>query len=176
MKNITIATGSATTKKVYRFLKQNEGKSFTYAEIAEKLGFDKVASVLGSTNSLVKKGVVANGEEVVRKNKQGLDATYKTVTIVPGVEVAFEDVATKSTGISDKGKALLEAFRANPEPRTAADVADEMSLAAIAVNGVANALVKRGLMERVVEIVSTPEGEREIKLLRITDEGIAYKE
>jgi len=173
---ITVKTGSQNTIKAYEFLKANAGQEFTYAEIAAEVSPDdpRVAKVLGGVNSLMKKGIVTNGDP-----KEISDKEYKTIVVNPDFEVEFEFNAPGDKGkLTEKAVQVLQFLQGQGRDveMTAAEVAEEIDWQPIAVNGVVNGLVKRGLAQREAVIVEMPEGkEKEVKVVVLTDEGFNYK-
>ena len=145
---MTIKTKSQNTVKAYEFLAENKDAAFTIKQVAEALGLTS-AQVTGGLVSLAKKEVVE--KEVVEIDGKEYKA-YKWAQ-----EVSFEFEETKA--MSDKAVHLIQFLQTRvDEDLTAADVAEEMEIAPIAVNGVANALVKKGLVVREEVIFELPDG------------------
>lgn len=161
-----IATKSKATVDSFNFLKDNPTQTFTIREVADALGVTS-AKVTGGLVSLAKKGVVKK-MDVERDDKP-----YKGFQFAEDVEFVMETAKQ----ISDKGVQLLQFMQKNPDADfTAPDIAEEMGVASIAINGVANGLIKRNLMAREVVEFEMPDGEvREIKVLKLTDAGVNYK-
>lgn len=161
-----ITTGSQNTIKAYEFLKENAANSFSIKEVAEALGLTS-AQVTGGLVSLAKKGAVTK-EDGMRDDKP-----YKVFQYAEDVEFEVKD----ANKMSDKAVQLLQFLQKKGDiDMTAQDIADELDMAAIAINGVVNGLAKRNLVERQLAVFEMPDGEeREIKLIKLTDEGAAYK-
>lgn len=161
-----IKTKSQTTVDAYEFLAANKGESFTLKQIAEHLG---VASnkVTGSVVSLEKKGILSKSEVEVEGKP------YKAYEWAQEAEFTFEE--TKS--MSDKAVRVLQHLQANDgADMTAADIGAELDMVPIAVNGVVNGLVKRGLCVREAAEVEMPDGtEKTLKFIVMTEEGRAYQ-
>lgn len=173
MRKETVQTGSQNTIKAYEVLKANGGE-MTYGEIAAELDL-KTANILGGCTSLRKKGFLVDGAEKTIDGK-----TYKTIAINPDVEVEFEMKEAGAKGaLSEKAVAVIKLFQAEGEGAefTAAEVAEKLGWAqAIAVNGVVNGLVKRGLAQREAIIVEMPDAtEKEVKVISLTEAGLAHK-
>jgi len=163
---MTIKTKSQNTVKAYEFLAENKDQAFTIKQVAESLGLT-TAQVTGGLVSLAKK-------EIVTRDVADVDGKeYKTFQWAS--EATFEFEETKA--MSDKAVQLMSFLQEKEnEDLTAADIADAMGLVAIAVNGVANALVKKGLLNREEVTVEMPDGkEKTVKFLKLTDEGKAYR-
>lgn len=163
---LTIKTGSENTVKAFEFLKANQDGVFTIKEVAEALGLTS-AKVTGGLVSLEKKGAVTK-EEVERDGKP-----YKGYSFAEDVEF----VMNETKAISDKAVRLLQYLQAHDgQDLTAADVAEEFEVMTIAINGVVNGLVKRGLLVREEALVEMPDGEtKTIKFIVLTDAGRNYK-
>lgn len=161
-----VKTGSENTVKAYAILKE-AGKAMTIREVADAIGVT-TAKVTGGMVSLEKKGILAKSEVT-----QG-DKVYKAYTVIDNdVEFVTEEAKT----ISDKAINLLQFLQKKDGVElTAADIAEEMGVLSIAVNGVLNGLVKRNLAVRVEQTVVMPdETEKVLKFIELTDEGKAYQ-
>lgn len=163
---MTIKTKSQTTVDAYEFLEANKEKAFTLKEIAEALG---VASnkVTGSVVALAKK-------EILTKSEVEVDGKpFKAYQWASPAEFVFEEVKS----ISDKGVQMLQYLQANQgADLTAAEIAADMGVVPIAVNGVINGLVKRGLAAREEATALMPDGtEKTVKFIVLTEEGKAYQ-
>ena len=155
-----VKTKSQATVDAYGLLQANPGKSFTIKAVAEALGLTS-AQVTGGLVSLAKKGIVTK-EEVQVDGKP-----YKAYTYAEEVEFVFED--TKN--ISDKAVQVLTFLQNNDSETgfTASDIAEDMKVVPIAVNGVVNGLVKRGLAGRSELVVEAPDGtSKSIKVVNLT--------
>lgn len=163
-----IKTKSQATVDAYEYLKAHKDSAFTIKQVAEALGVT-TAKVTGGLVSLEKKGIVtksevAEGEKSYKAYKWASDATF-----------TFE--APKN--MSDKAVQLLQYLQKNVDADiTAADAAADLEMAPIAINGVANGLVKRGLLIREEAEVTMPDEAQTVKTLKflvLTDEGKAYE-
>ena len=163
-----VKTGSDNTVKAYEFLRDNPG-AHTIKQIAEALGLSS-AQVTGGVVSLAKKDILEKTDVQVD------DKTYKAFECIDK-QVTFEFEQKSSGKMTDKGVQLLQFLQENDgADMTAAEIAEEMGMQAIAVNGVLNGLVKKGFAEREEVIVEMPDGkEKEVKIVKMTDEGRAYK-
>lgn len=161
-----IQTKSQTTVDAFEYLKGNQGQAFTIKQVAEALGVT-TAKVTGGLVSLAKKGIVERSEVAVG------DKTFKAYTFAQDAEFAFEE----PKNMSDKAVQLLQHMQANVGvDLTAGDIAESLGMVPIAINGVANGLVKRGLVVREAAEVEMPDGAtKTIKFLVLTDEGKAYQ-
>lgn len=154
---------------ILEFLKANPGKEMTFKEVQEALGLEHVASVIGATTSFAKKGYITKGEKEVGEK------TLKTVQITElGLQTVLTEDAPKAE-LSDKAVRVLAFVKANGDADlTAADIAEALGEASIAINGVVNGLVKKGLAVREEVEVELPDNTtKTIKFVRLTDEGKA---
>lgn len=70
-------TMSENARKVLDYLKNaGVGVAFTYKQVAEDLGFDKPAAVVGTVTSLAKKDYVEKFEDIV-ETEDGKSVTVK---------------------------------------------------------------------------------------------------
>jgi DNA-binding MarR family transcriptional regulator len=161
-----IATKSQTTVDVYEFLSQNKEDAFTIKQIADGLGV-AANKVTGSIVSLAKKGILTKTEV-----EEG-DKVYKAYQWAEPVEFVFEEVKA----MSDKSVQILQFLQENDgEDFTAADIGAQIGMAPIAVNGVLNSLVKKGLVFREEAEVEMPDGTiKQLKFIQLTPEGREYK-
>lgn len=162
-----IVTKSENTVKAYDYLKQNEGQAFTIKDVAEALGVTP-AKVTGGLVSLEKKGILAKSEVEMEDGR-----TLKAYQIVDKeVEFAFEE----PKNMSDKAVTLLQFMQKHAsEDMTAAEIAEQLDMAPIAINGVLNGLVKRNLAFREEVEVEVDDKVKVLKFAKLTDEGKAYK-
>lgn len=162
-----------STIKVLEYLKaQTEPK--THKQIQADLGFDKVASVVGATTSFAKKGYVVKIDVPVEKD--GKQTTEKAIQITElGLQTVLTEDAPKTAEISDKAKEVLNFLQKDINGNyTAADIADNFGVQPIAINGVVNGLIKKGLALREAQEIAMPDGTtKTIKYVKLTDEGIA---
>lgn len=161
-----VKTGSENTVKAYEVLK-GASSAMTIKEIAEALGVT-AAKVTGGVVSLEKKGILAKSEVT-----QG-DKVYKAYTVVDkDVEFITEEPKT----MSDKAVNMLQFLQKKGDvDMTAQEIAEELGIQAIAVNGVVNGLVTRNLAVRVEHTVEMPDGtEKTLKFINLTAEGKAYQ-
>jgi len=160
-----IKTKSQGTVDSYEFLEANKGTAFTLKQIADALG---VASnkVTGSVVSLEKKGILTKSEVVVDGK------AYKAYEWAAPAEFTFEEVKA----MSDKAVQVLQYLQANDgTDMTAADIAAEIGMVPIAVNGVVNSLVKKELCIREEAEVEMPDGtQKTLKFIALTDKGREY--
>lgn len=163
---MTINTKSQNTVDAYAFLAANKGMAFTIKQVAEALGVT-TAQVTGGLVSLAKKEVVSKTElEIDGKPYKGF---------MWAAEATFEFEAPKN--MSDKAVQVLQHLQANVgTDLTASDIAESMGVVPIAVNGVVNGLVKKGLVFRSEVETTLPDGKvKVIKFVELTDEGKAYQ-
>ena len=160
-----IKTGSQNTVDAFGILKGADAP-MTIKEVAEALGVTP-AKVTGGIVSLEKKGVLEKSEVT-----QG-DKTYKAYTVIePDVEFITEE----PKAMSDKAVRVLQFLQKEGEAMTAAEIAKELELVPIAINGVVNGLVKKGFVVREEAEVEMPDGAtKSLKFIHLTDEGKAYK-
>lgn len=160
-----IKTKSQTTIDAYEFLAANPGESFTLKAIAEALGV-ATNKVTGSVVSLAKKGILEKSEVEVDGKP------YKAYQWVAPAEITFEEVKA----MSDKAVQVMQHLQANDgTDMTAADIGAEIGLLPIAVNGVVNSLVKKGLAVREEAAVEMPDGtEKTLKFIVLTEAGREY--
>lgn len=161
-----IVTKSATTPKIFNFMKENLEKEFTYAELATELGFDKVTSVLGAANGLKKKGYLVDGAEKVVGDK-----TYKTIKMVEVADIVFVEEAVTDSQLTDNAKAVLKIL-SNGEVQTAGDIAAIINGTAIGVTGTLKPLVTKGIVEKTKTKVVVAGAEKEVTNYKITDQGL----
>lgn len=163
---LKIVTKSQGTIDSYEFLAANKGETFTIKAIAEALGITS-NRVTGSVVSLEKKGILTKTEVDVDGK------TYKSYQWAAPAEFTFEEVKA----MSDKAVQVLQNLQANVgTDMTAADVAAEVGLVPIAVNGVVNSLVKKDLAIREEAVVEMPDGkEKTLKFIVLTKKGKEYK-
>ncbi len=161
----TIQTKSENTIKAYEFLKANPDQMFTIKEVAEALGLTS-PQVLGGLVSLAKKEIIARHEIEI----EGKPAKAYSVLDLD-VEFAFNEPVK----MSDKSVQVLEYIRNGGDGLTHKEIADALGVAAVAVVGVVNSLVKKGLVVREEAVVEMGEGEtKTLKIVKLTDEGRDY--
>lgn len=161
-----IVTKSTTTPALFNFLKENLGKAFSYAQLAKELGLEKSSSVLGSANSLKKKGFLVDGDEIEIDGKK-----YKTIKMVEVADVVFVEEAVKDSQLSDNAKAILKIL-SNGELQTAGDIAALLNLTAIGVTGSLKPLVNKGIVNKTKAKIAVAGVEKEITQYKITDTGL----
>lgn len=161
----TVNTKSENTIKAYEFLKANPDQMFTIKEVAEALGLTS-PQVLGGLVSLAKKEIVARHEIEI----EGKPA--KAYSILDS-EVEFVMDAPKK--MSDKAIQVIEYLKNGGDGQTHKEIADALGVAAVAVVGVVNSLVKKGLATREEVSVEMPEGDaKTLKTVNLTEEGRNY--
>ncbi len=167
-----IKTSSANTVNLYKFLEKNPSEALTLREIAERMEISTPKITAGAV-SLAKKGILTRTEELDEKNDKVIRFQF-----AQPADFTFEEKKT----ISDKGVQLIEYLKANVDKDlTAADIAEPGQFTAegtvpIAITGIFNALVKRGLGFREEALVEMPDGEQKVlKFLKLTEEGINFK-
>jgi DNA-binding MarR family transcriptional regulator len=159
-----VKTKSQATVDAYTFLAANKGTAYTIKAVAEALNVTS-AKLVGGLVSLAKKGILTKEDAEVEGKP------YKTFAWAEEATFEFDEVKN----ISDKAVQVLTYLQNNPGDATAADIAATMGVAPIAVNGVVNGLVKRGLVERVEVTVEAPDGtSKAIKFVKLTEDGTAY--
>lgn len=161
---------SQKTIDVLNYLK-GQSTPLSYKEIATALRYEQVVSVIGVVNALDKKGFVDKTEETDEAGK----STKKVMLNDMGRSANLELDAPKAEGeISEKGRNVINVLKQNAGVKmTAADVAAVLGVQAIAVNGAANALVKKGFMMREEDTVSFEDGSsKTVKYLVLTDAGL----
>ena len=162
----TIQTKSENTVKAYEFLKANPEKMFTIKEVAEALGLTS-PQVLGGLVSMAKKDILT------RHEVENGDKTQVAYSLLDAeVEFAFNEPAK----MSDKAIQVMEYLKEGGDGQTHKEIGDALGLAAVAIVGVVNSLVKKGYATR--EEVSVEMGDGPAKTLKtvvLTDEGRNYK-
>jgi predicted ArsR family transcriptional regulator len=168
----SVKTGSQNTIAAYNVLAGDKDRAFTIKEVAEIVGVASSA-ITGGLVALEKKGLV-NKEEVTVTDEAGKEKTYKAYSFKEEVEFV---AAAEPSKVTDKGVILLRKMQEMGDADiTAADIAAELDIPAIAVNGTFNALVKRGLATRQEAEVTMPDGVvKTLKFLVLTDEGKNYQ-
>lgn len=162
---MTITTKSQNTVKAYEYLAANKGQAFTIKEVAEAIGATS-SQVTGGLVSLTKKGIVEKSE-VTRDEKP-----YKAYQWAAEAEFVFDEPKK----MTDKGVAMLKYLQANDgTDMTANEIAEDLDMAPIAVNGVINGLVKKGLAFREEATVEVGEDQKVLKFIVLTDAGRAYE-
>lgn len=165
-----VQTSSEATIKSFNFLKEHKGQAFTYKAVADELGFDKTAKVLGSINGLKKKGLVVDGPESIIDGKP-----YKTIQIADNVgvslDVTFVEKKVSEKELSDKAVAILRTL-SDGKAQTSADLAALLNTQAIAVTGSATSLVKKGLLAKNEASVEIAGEQKKIVQYTITDAGL----
>lgn len=160
-----IKTTSQNTVNAYEVLKKATAP-MTIKQVAEALDVTS-AKVTGGLVSLEKKGILEK-TEVTEGEK-----TYKAYAVI-NKDVVF--VTEEPKVMSDKAVRLLQFLQKEGEPMTAAEIAKEMDVAPIAINGVVNGLVSRGFVIREEAQVEMPDGAtKSLKFIHLTEEGTAYK-
>lgn len=161
----TIQTKSENTVKAYEFLKANPDQMFTIKEVAEALGLTS-PQVLGGLVSLAKKEIIARHEIEI----EGKPAKAYSIVDLE-VEFAFNEPVK----MSDKAVQVLEYIKKDGDGQTHKEIADALGVAAVAVVGVVNSLVKKGLVTREEALVEMGDGEvKTLKIVKLTEEGKAY--
>ena len=166
-----IETGSKYGKEIVEVLKGADAH-MTIKEIAEAIGC-KSASVTGFVTSLVKKEVAEKVE--------GEDGS-KRYKLLEDIELVAK--ATKSEGLTEKGTALLEKFKAfhaeegDFMAHLADDFVDEdMFTSKIGIIGTLRPLVTRELVIKgEVEVPTADGGVVKKSVYQLTPTGLAYKE
>lgn len=166
-----IKTGSKYGKEIVEVLKGADAH-MTIKEIAEAVGC-KSASVTGFMTSLVKKEVAekVEGEDGAKRYK-----------LLEDIELVAK--ATKSEGLTEKGVALLEKFKAfhTEENDFMAHLADDfvdeaMFTSKIGVIGALRPLVTRELVIKgEVEVPTADGGVVKKSVYQLTPAGLAHKE
>jgi hypothetical protein len=75
-----MATMTENSKRVFNYLKEHYGEDITAKQIQEALGLEKLASVTGSVNGLVKKGRAVRTESTT-ENEEGKKVTIKYISL-----------------------------------------------------------------------------------------------
>jgi len=160
-----IKTKSENTVKAYEFLASHKGEAFTIKAVAEAIGATS-SQVTGGLVSLEKKGVLVKTDVEVNEKP------YKAYQWALEAEFDFE-TAKKMT---DKGVVLLQYLqKVDGTDMTAQEIAAELEMAPIAVNGVLNGLIRKGLAFRDEAIVQVGEDTKTMKFVTLTDAGREYK-
>lgn len=165
-----IETGSKYGKEVVEVLKGADAH-MTIKEIAEEIGCNS-SSVTGFVTSLVKKEVVEKieGEDGAKRYK-----------LLEDIELVAK--AAKSEGLTEKGTALLEKFKAfhAEEGDFMAHLADDfidedMFTSKIGIIGTLRPLVTRELVIKgEVEVPTADGGMVKKSVYQLTPAGLAYK-
>ena len=153
---------SENSAKVLAYLQETHGQKFTADEIATALDMAK-ATINGVFTSFQKKGLGIREEAIVTGTEE-----------ISFLKLTDEGKACDTSEMSENAQKivahLIEIGDAN---ETLDDVAEALDLGKRTVNGAYNALVKKGLAERVKATVEAPVT---VKYLVLTDEGVAYSE
>lgn len=83
------------SRKVLDYLKAHYGEKITAQQIQADLGFEKLASVTGSVNGLVRNGRAVRNEEVTGQDEKGKDIITKFITLTDA-GLAFDPDAPKA--------------------------------------------------------------------------------
>lgn len=167
-----IETGSKYGKQIVEVLKGADAH-MTIKEIAEAIGCNSSA-VTGFMTSLVKKEVAEKIEA---------EDGAKRYKLLEDIELVEKASNAKSEGLTEKGAALLEKFKAfhAQEGDFMAHLADDfldeaMFTSKIGIVGTLRPLVKRELVIKgEVEVPTAEGGVVKKAVYQLTPEGLAYK-
>lgn len=151
---------SENAKKVIEFLKENNGKNVTSADVAAAVGIEK-RTVDGVFTSLQKKEL---GERVTGTAKGTKEVSFLSVTN-EGMACDRKDMSENAVKILD----YLETVR--NDYITLDDLANAIGVEKRSVNGAFNALVKKNFCARTPKTI---EADVEVKYLTLTPAGMSF--
>lgn len=155
---------NANSKTILEFLKANNGKDMTSAQVAEALGMDK-KSVDGAFTAFTRKDLGIRVEDTVEG-----DVEVKVLSITDAGKAAAEAGKVEDKELSANAKTVLN-YLADGKEVTLEELAEAIDLDKKVVNGTFNGLVRKELCERTIK---TGRGPVPVKYLRLTDAGLAY--
>lgn len=155
---------NANSKAILEFLKENNGKQMTAAQVAEALGMDK-KSVDGAFTAFTRKDLGVRVEGTVEG-----DVEVKVLAITDAGKAAAEVGKVEDKELSANAKAILN-YLADGKEVTLEELAEGVDLDKKVVNGTFNGLVRKDLCERTIKTVKGPVA---VKYLTLTDAGLAY--
>ena len=155
---------NANSKTILEFLKANNGKDMTSAQVAEALGMDK-KSVDGAFTAFTRKDLGIRVEDTVEG-----DVEVKVLSITDAGKAAAEAGKVEDKELSANAKTVLN-YLADGKEVTLEELAEAVELDKKVVNGTFNGLVRKELCERTIK---TGKGPVPVKYLRLTDEGLEY--
>ena len=151
---------SENSVKVINYLKENHGKKMTSQEVAEALDMSTAT---------------VNGVFTALSNKE---LGYREEATIPGaVDVSFLAITDAGkdadiSEISENGQKIMEYLKTvEGQKVTADDASDALEIDKRKFTGAFNALVKKGLAQRIAAKV---EGTVTVKYLVLTDAGLAF--
>ena len=151
---------SENAKKVIEFLKENNGKNVTSADVATAVGIEK-RTVDGVFTSLQKKELGAR-----------VSGTTKGTKEVSFLSVTAEGKACDRKDLSENAVKILDYLTtATDKYITLDDLADGIGIEKRSTNGAFNALVKKGFCARTPKTI---EADVEVKYLTLTPAGMAF--
>jgi predicted transcriptional regulator len=151
---------SENSVKVMEFLKENAGKDYTSADVAEALGLSR-ATVDGVFTALQKKGLG------VRK-----DATIDGTAEVSFLAITEAGEAFDASELSENAQKILSYLKdAKGTNLTLDDLSEAIDVEKKKVNGAFNALVRKELCVRNTATIKAPVS---VKYLVLTDEGMSF--
>lgn len=145
---------SENVKRITAYLKANEGKQVTSAELAAAIGITRT-SVDGAFTSLVNKGYA-------KRVTTEIDGT-KDIKFVICTGDATDDM-------SDVMKTVINYVKAATDNITPDDVAEGTGLAATKIRGIILSGIKKGVLNYKTAKIAAPVT---VKFLVLTDEGKA---
>ena len=151
---------SENTKKVLEFLKANNGKKVTSADVAEAIGIEK-RSVDGVFTGLQKKGLGVR-----------VDGTTDGAKEISLLSITNEGTTCDRKDMSENAVKILDYLTSvQGEKVTLDDMAAALEADKRAINGAFNALVKKGFCARTSVKVAA---QVPVKYLELTAEGNAF--
>ena len=153
---------SENSAKVLAYLKETHGQKLTADQIATALDMAK-ATINGVFTSFQKKGLGVREVGTVTGTEE-----------ISFLKLTEEGKACDTSEMSENAQKIVAHLIANADANeTLDDVAEALDLGKRTVNGAYNALVKKGLAERVKATIEAPV---EVKYLVLTNEGVAYED
>ena len=151
---------SENTKKVVEFLKANNGKKVTSADVANALGIEK-RSVDGAFTGIQKKGLGIR-----------VDGTTEGAKEISLLSITAEGTSCDREGMSENANKILDYLtKVQGDKVTLDDMAEALEADKRAINGAFNALVKKGFCARTSVKVAA---QVPVKFLELTAEGMAF--
>ena len=150
---------SENSVKILNYLKENNGKNMTSADVAEALDLGK-ATVNGAFTAMQKKGLGVR-----------IDAEVPGAVEVSFLSVTDEGRAVDTAEMGETVQKIIAHLSNTTDKVTLDDLADAIGVEKRSVNGSFNALVKKGLCARTAAKV---EAMVPVKYLALTEAGLAF--
>lgn len=111
------------SKKIFDFLKENYGTSFTKEDLATALGVS-IPTITGSVNGLVKKGYAVRTEEVIPSGQEGgKDTVLKHIELTEA-GLSYDPEAEEAARLAAKEAARAAREAAKEAARAATESAE----------------------------------------------------